>query len=176
MVEIKLTQEKVTIVDDDTLEEILNQKWCFLKAGYAVARIKNQFVYLHRIITSAKPGEHVDHVNGDKLDNRRANLRIATHKQNMANRKKQVNNRSGFKGVQRNGKKGWMARLKTGGISYYLGTFKTPEDAATAYNFKAIEIFGEFAQLNKTKESLNVKIKFVLLRKHSRIWPTSGLS
>lgn len=92
----------------------------------------------------------IDHADGDGLNNRRSNLRPASKSQNGANRGKNSNNTSGFKGVSpRKGSLPWMARIGHDGKSVYLGKFPTAEDAARAYNSAALELFGEFAHLNE---------------------------
>lgn len=86
----------------------------------------------------------VDHINGDRLDNRRANLRLATHQENGRN----VGGRVGaLKRVDRHGR-GWRAQIKVNGETLYLGTFDTPEEAARAYDAAAQRAFGSFARLN----------------------------
>ena len=110
---------------------------------------------MHRIIANAKEGESVDHVNGNPLDNRKENLRVCTMSQNLANQKLRKDSTSGFKGVSKNQSKTnpWRAYInrKDGKKTkqYHLGLFKTPEEAARAYNEKAKELFGDFAKLNK---------------------------
>lgn len=88
----------------------------------------------------------IDHINGDSLDNRRSNLRYCTYSQNLMNTHK-VRSASGYKGVYRHRKR-WYAHITLNGRRFYLGLFKTPQDAAHAYNAKAKELFGEFACLN----------------------------
>ena len=96
-----------------------------------------------------------DHVNGDGLDNRRGNLRVATSSQNGANGdypKFGGKSRSKYRGVRR-GPYAWMAHISTGDRQKYhrqkyLGSFKSEEDAARAYNEAALKQFGEFARLN----------------------------
>lgn len=91
----------------------------------------------------------VDHINGDGLDNRRANLRPATPSQNSANRGPASNNTSGYKGVslyRRTGR--WRASVGIDGAQHHLGYFTEPIDAARAYDAAALHHFGEFARLN----------------------------
>ena len=91
----------------------------------------------------------IDHVNGDGLDNRRANLRPATAGQNQANRSRNTNGTSRFKGVawfQKSQK--WMAKITHNYKQIYLGCYHTEKEAAIAYNVAALELFGEYARLN----------------------------
>lgn len=104
---------------------------------------------LHRIITGAKPGQFVDHINGDGLDNRTENLRVVTAGQNRANSRKDRDNKSGFKGVTwvKSSRK-WMAQIVVNGERHYLGVFTHKERAAKAYDRAAIHYHGEHAGLN----------------------------
>ena len=105
--------------------------------------------FLMKLIGCDIDGLEIDHINGNRLDNRISNLRMATDAQNASNRKIPVNNSSGFKGVhfQKNNKN-WVARIGIGKKRKHLGAFKTKEDAAKAYNAAAKEKYGEFAKLN----------------------------
>jgi hypothetical protein len=101
---------------------------------------------MHRLILDTPKGFDTDHLNGDKLDNRRSNLRVATRQQNQANQKAH-GGASIFKGVDfRHGL--WQAQI---GVNYnrrFLGFFDTQRAAAQAYNEAAIQCFGEYAKLN----------------------------
>jgi hypothetical protein len=114
-------------------------------------------VALHRVMLDAPKGMVVDHINRNGLDNRRSNLRLCTHRENMQNRRANSNNLTGYKGVRltKSGKK-YIARhcQKIDGktVEHYLGTYDTPEEAARAYDAKAIELFGEYANLNFPEE------------------------
>lgn len=111
---------------------------------------------LHRLILGVTdPKILVDHKNGDALDNRRNNIRIATTAQNCAN-KRQTKSRTGFKGVSIS-KHGTSFRAQIGRERIYLGMFPTAELAAEAYNKAAILYFGEFAYLNTVNNSLYCK-------------------
>lgn len=157
--EIPLTQGKVAIVCDCHAHLVENHKWCarwepVSKAFYAVRMSsalfgKRKNIQMHRVINSTADGMQTDHINGETLDNRCCNLRSATVGQNMQNRGLDSNNTSGFKGVSwHRGKRKWQAKITVNGNAMQIGRFKTPEDAAHAYDDKAKELFGEFARLN----------------------------
>jgi hypothetical protein len=110
-------------------------------------------LYLHRQIVGAQAGELVDHINGDSLDNRRSNLRIASASLNGANRHYE-SGVSGYRGVYPAAKPGrWRARIKCGGPLQTLGTFSSPEEAALAYNLAALKAFGPLAIVNQISEN-----------------------
>lgn len=102
-------------------------------------------VYMHRLITACPATLKVDHKNGNTLDNRRSNLRVVNFEQNNANRKSY--SASGFKGVRAVGHR-WRARIAFRGVETHIGYFGSAEDAARAYDDKALETFGPFAWLN----------------------------
>jgi len=111
-------------------------------------------LHLHRLIMNTPKGMQTDHINGDPLDNRKENLRICTVAENAWNRGASKNNKSGFKGVKRcggswyEGTIKWMASINFEGKRMHLGVYDIPEEAARAYDAKAIELHGEFAQTN----------------------------
>lgn len=143
----------VSIQDSD----LNNTKWHVIHSksrSYATGYENSHHVYMHRIILSRILGyrlskyQLVDHINGDTLDNRRENLRIATLSQNAMNRKIRRDSKSGFKGVKWHNKtKKWTATIAVDGKYHYLGYYNTPEEAHEAYCEKAKELHGEFANL-----------------------------
>lgn len=155
MREIPLTKGKVALVDDEDHEWLSAWKWQALVVKtkrYAFRTYKQEgrtrTVYMHRAIAADIRGE-VDHVDGDGLNNQRANLRPASDSQQRQNARRRSDNTSGFKGVtRRSGVRPWSARIKRDGICRHLGAFTTPEEAARAYDRAALELFGEFARLN----------------------------
>jgi len=92
---------------------------------------------MHRVLVK---GERIDHINNDKLDNRRANLRQITASGNCQNRKRKADNQSGYLGVSRNNTR-WFASISFGKQSHFCGNFKTAEEAAHAYDAKALELY-----------------------------------
>lgn len=115
--------------------------------GYAQAQTHGKHIFLHRLVLSNIGDAVVDHINHNKLDNRKCNLRECTIQQNSWNRRCH-NNVCGYKGVKSNGYGKFVAQITKDHVSFYLGTYVTAKDAAIAYNQKAIELFGEFACLN----------------------------
>jgi len=111
---------------------------------------------MHRLIIGAQPGQQVDHVNGNSLDNRRSNLRLCTPRENIRNMHRSRNQqRGGLKGLKRNSSGRWSACIRAGAIdgngfcrTLSVGTFTTKEQAARAYDSAARHFFGEFAALN----------------------------
>jgi AP2 domain/HNH endonuclease len=106
-------------------------------------------IYLHRVLIDAPPEMGVTHLNGDTLDNRNANLRLCTRSERGAKRRRNLNNTSGYRGVSYDAHSGlWRAVVRSHGLYVSAGYFKTPEEAARAYDTTASELFGEFAYRN----------------------------
>jgi hypothetical protein len=149
-VRIPLTQGKFALIDEADFERASQFRWCAARTGtiwYAQSWQNGRTMYLHRYLMEATKDIEVDHVNGDGLDNRRENLRLASHRQNLANQKINARNRSGYHGVSlaTNQKTvAWRARIGT----HFCGSFPTAEEAARARDAKALEVYGEFARLN----------------------------
>lgn len=128
--------------------------FCWLKhhGGYMLANNINsdKLIYLHVLIMNPGKNEEVDHINGNRLDNRRENLRICTHQQNMMNRGIQKNNTSGVIGVYYSEKYSkWHARIKVNGKYIHLGYFNNLDEAACVRKNAEEKYFNEFARRNK---------------------------
>ena len=153
---ISLTQGKVTLVDEADYDWLNQWKW-HVRYGYAVrtqridkcnGKCKRVGIIMHRLIMNTPEDMDTDHISGDKLDNRRCNLRIVTTSQNVMNQKKTRGN-SKYKGVYWNkNKKKWIAQIGVNHKRRHIGQFLTEIDAALAYNEAAMKYFGEFARLN----------------------------
>ena len=120
--------------------------------GYASRSVKRErgwtTEYLHRVIINAPIGLEVDHINGNKLDNRRKNLRVCTRKQNGRNTSSKTGS-SRYKGVALEKRRNkWRADICVSGKNKFLGYFETEEEAANAYDSAAVELFGEYAAIN----------------------------
>lgn len=105
-------------------------------------------VAMHRQIMPPPHGFMIDHIDHDGLNNRRSNLRICSHTENVRNRRQPANNTSGYKGVSYVKSRGLWVAIIGGGNKTTLGVFMTAEEAARAYDKAARELFGEFACLN----------------------------
>jgi len=155
MKEIKLTQNKVALVDDELYEWLNQWKWYAHKVGntyYATRHIKgtNRMIRMHHQILNIAPGKEVDHRNRNGLDNRCSNIRECTHSQNQANRRGGKNSKSKYKGVKSHPEtKKWRASI----CDKHLGYFNTEEEAARAYDKASIEKYGEYARLNIPEKS-----------------------
>ena len=130
MKEIPLTRGKVALVDDEDYNELSKYKWWLFGHGKAFYAIwvercndgKRHKKYMHSMIVKTPPGMEVDHINGNGLDNRRENLRVGTHRNNMQNR--HVPKSSKYPGVNwnKNAKK-WQSLIWIDGKTRYLGYF-----------------------------------------------------
>lgn len=151
---IALTRGQIAIVDAADYDWLMQWNWhaAITANGFYARRIEpvNRFIYMHRAIMGASAEIEVDHIESDKmLDNRRSNLRLATSAQNQCNTKRRTDNTSGYKGVSWYKRDAmWRASVQVAGNTIFLGSFTSNVDAAHAYNFAAIVLHGEYAQLN----------------------------
>lgn len=159
MREIPLTQGQVAIVDDADYDWLNQWKWYARKEGLNFYAARNPLkksgntakIYMARQILGLDEGDcrEADHQNHNTLDNRRSNIRICTHQQNMRNRKSFPNKTSHFKGVNWCKRlKNWQVAIRANGKTLYLGRFKDEKEAAFVYNEAAKKYFGKFAFLN----------------------------
>lgn len=155
---LQLSKGFNTLIDANDFDEVRRFKWHFhgqIGNGYAARNIstgsipRQKVLRLHRELSGVGPDRRVDHRNGDPLDNRRCNLRVATPLENGRNIHR-TTGRSKFKGVCWNPvKRHWKATIRVVGKRVYLGSSQTEEGAARLYDAAAREHFGEFAYTNE---------------------------
>lgn len=136
------------LLDREDVELVSNYQWCVGIHGYVTSGAGKNQILLHRLVTKADSTVFVDHINRNRLDNRKSNLRICTAGQKAYNKEKLNTNTSGYKGVclLKNGK--WQAQIGYDGRSIYLGIFPDAISAAKAYDKAALRLIGDFALLN----------------------------
>lgn len=145
-------------VDDEDFEWVSAIRWHIMrgrKTVYAATNVRREgggyrTVAMHRMINRTPQGLHTDHIDGNGLNNTRANLRTATRTQNGQNRSPNNGAVSAFKGVHWNRRKGrWVASIRVNKKSVYLGMHRSEVEAAAAYSRAAEQYFGEFARINE---------------------------
>ena len=152
-IEVPLGPSLSTIVDDEDQAVVAACVWRVHRGRntqYAYTGISGRKVYLHRLLMGEPIGFHVDHIDGDGLNNRRANLRLATNAQNIA--AQVMISANGFRGVYRVRNK-WRAEVGSGKTRYTGPVRATAEEAAADYDRAALEKYGDFARLNFAAEA-----------------------
>jgi hypothetical protein len=144
---IELGDGKFTLVDAADVADVSGHTWSF-SSGYAKAGIGRRPRALHLLLLRGDRDHEVDHINGNKLDNRRSNLRLATKQQNGVNRGPTKRSKTGFKGVQEHYDGSFVARF----AGKYLGVFGTPEAAAAAYDAEVATTHGAFARSSSGRD------------------------
>jgi hypothetical protein len=162
MNKIPLTNSPLTVLIDPADHALLSpHAWALVRKRskhYAMARVNNRRVYMHRYIMGEPAGKLVDHEHGETiikrgkvvaLNSQRYNLRICTRSQNMGNQKKHADRKGKYKGVCLDKVSGrYVAQICHQGKAIKLGRFKKAVDAAIAYDNAAIKLFGEYAKVN----------------------------
>ncbi len=154
---IPLTQGQFAIVDEIDYGRLTSYKWFAMWDDHSQSFYAGRhsptvngyrtIIRMHREIMKVSARSQVDHASHDTLDNRRSNLRLATHGQNKCNQGKRKDNTSGFKGVSwRKRERKWIARIALEGKRKVIGYYDSAEDAGAAYKAAAIELHGAFAK------------------------------
>lgn len=145
------------VIDDEDFKTVSGIAWTVTPKSsrggpyvikHKMVNGKKRIVFLHRFLLNEPGGKEVDHKNGDTLDNRKANLRIASHSNNQWNRWRNKNNKTGFKGAHyciRDKK--YRARIFKDGKCVSLGNYNTPEEAYDAYCEASVKLHGEFGRV-----------------------------
>ncbi len=159
---VTLTKGYEAVIDASDVPLVAGHHWranLSLNTVYALTTkpgTRGSSVLMHRILMGDDAGPHVDHKDGNGLNNRRSNLRAATVAQNQYNARLRKDNSSGFKGVYRvKSARKWRACIKLNGVERYLGQFSNPEDAHAAYVQASMQLHGEFRHTPMTQEPTN---------------------
>lgn len=146
---VPLTKGYFTVVDDCDYDHLMQIPWRYNNNGYAITAQTPNPRAMHHYILQVPPGKVVDHINRDRLDNRRSNLRVCTPEENSKNRSKRRGSLSKYKGVSYSRRdKVWAVKIWVGGKNKHLGVYRCEIQAAMAYDVAAIEHYGEFANIN----------------------------
>lgn len=139
----KMDQVGVVFVDKDDFDKVIQYKWKF-SGGYANCS-RRDVGFMHTLILDKKDGLYIDHINRNRLDNRKQNLRYVDGTINGFNKGKQSNNTSGYVGVswEKNRNK-WEAHIKKHGKKKFLGYYSEIEDAVNARREAELEYYGEY--------------------------------
>lgn len=149
MKSIPLTQGKFALVDDEDYEYLMQWKWHF-DGKYAmcneyISEKKRHTIYMHAVIMKTPKGMETDHIDRNKLNNTRANLRVCTSSQNKMNQGQHSNNTSGHPGVSwDNPRSKWKAYIQVKGKCLQLGRFDNIQDAISARKQAVKKYYGEF--------------------------------
>lgn len=146
---IHLSKGKQAIVDDEDFDYLNQWSWYFDRYAMRNEKVdgKRRKVLMHRVIMKTPTNKETDHINRDKLDNRKTNLRICTTSENQANKKKSLNKSSIYKGVSRF-KDRWIAQVVCGKKLTFIGLFEQEHHAALAADLWNRDLFGSYARTN----------------------------
>jgi hypothetical protein len=144
-----------TMVDDEDFDILNKHKWHIAKNSktwYAqrnVYKPKHGMIFLHRQILNIPDGMFIDHIDGNGLNNQKANIRVCTKAENCRNARIRGDNTSGYKGVSfHKPTKKWSASIQADKKQKHIGLFQSPQEAAFAWNIAAKEMHKDYAKLN----------------------------
>ena len=150
---IPLSNGQFVLVDAADYEWLSQYNWHLCGGGYAARCEKSKRILMHRQIMQPPDGMLVDHIDGNKANNCRSNLRLCTRPENQRNARKERGCASQYKGVFRDKRcNKWFAKYRDRGKYHGLGYFDLEVDAARAYDYAAVLHYGEFARLNFPEE------------------------
>jgi hypothetical protein len=147
------------IIEEEDFHLVKDYTWSVSQSGYVYTKFPKT-MYIHRLITNCPEGMTVDHIDLNKLNNRKSNLRVCEHMKNTWNRKKYSASRFGkissqYKGLRRKDNNSWDVRIKVNPNHFTIGTFSNEVAAANAYNYFAKHLHEEYASLNDCEEINN---------------------
>jgi hypothetical protein len=173
---IPLTRGYAALVDDSDYDDLIRWKWLYIGSGYAARFVilngQKKLLYLHRYLLNAQPDQRVDHISGERLDDRRENLRLVTRSQNQQNRKCPTGTSSGKKGVSWNKtQRKWHVRISVNGTRIHLGYYNDLETAAQLYDAAARHFFNGYARPNDPDHPTPPEIGLLLAQ---ILWKRAG--
>lgn len=145
---LRLTNSRrVALIDRIDVARVAGRRWRLTRDGYVVSGSGRELVWLHRVVARTPVGSFTDHRNHNRLDNRRANLRVCSYRENNCNQR-QRRSGSGYRGVYRTPRGRFRAQIRVWGRLMQLGSYGSPEEAACAFDNAARRFHGEFARPN----------------------------
>ena len=149
----KHSNGKFALVDDDDYQFLNQFRWVVNNHGYAICYVcepeyQDERFLMHAVVVGAEEGYVVDHINQDRLDNRKSNLRHVGRAVNYLNSPLFKSNTTGYRGVRKEKYGKWIAMIGFNHQRIYLGSFTTPEEAAVAYDNAVTRYYGEGVRLN----------------------------
>lgn len=150
MYNIEIENNYFFLFDIEDTDLISGYNWIKDKNGYVRANKNKKAILLHRLVMGCKykDGSIVDHINGDKLDNRKVNLRLCDNFKNLRNQKKHIDGKMKYKGIYKTKSGKYAAQIWYDNKKIHLGSFVTQAEAALAYDEAAIFYFKEYARIN----------------------------
>lgn len=144
---------KFALVDDEDFDQLNKYRWSFDSGGYAKRKLrdgnKSRVLMMHSVIIGEKYGMITDHIDGDRLNNQKSNLRLCNSLQNVWNRKPFKNRKCKYFGVRKDSTNTWRVEIRVSGKREHYFGFKSEEEAGLFYNKVALKTRGEFAKLNQ---------------------------